>query len=440
MVPAARSHPGRVGQKGGASRVRHRQCRRDRLRRRGPPLRRRRPRPGAIAQPPASSAHWLGRGWRGDRVLRRGGGQPAVPLRGRPLAAAHGRAPWPAPVHPGQGRPPRRRPGIRGLLQRLPGGGRVALRTARRRGSPGPPARRARAGGRPHRPPGVGNELARGSPTGAVIARGTGLALRPPRQRGGTCPLGHGLALAGARDRAQGGPHLCHGVRPHGPLSRVPVRHLPSATPGLDARPLPRALRAHPQAGGRGPHRAHRQHVGGGGLQHPVGRVPGAPDRLRQAVLPRRARRGDGRRLAARRLRVLGGAAPDHAARRGPAVPDPEAVLEPIQRHAPPHVLVGRDRRVAGPHPLPASRHLRRGGDRPRAASRGGQLPRPRAREPLPLSLRLRRRRRRPHRHHARVRPPALGLGRTASAHHGGAAGLLRQGGGGDHRTGRLGG
>ena len=67
----------------------------------------------------------------------------------------------------------------------------------------------------------------------------------------------------------------------------------------------PDALGTDEGADRRGTPRAHREHVGRGRLQHPLGRVTRPPDRPRQALLPRRARDRDQRRVVARRLRLL---------------------------------------------------------------------------------------------------------------------------------------
>ena len=172
----------------------------------------------------------------------------------------------------------------------------------------------------------------------------------------------------------------------------------------------------------------------------PVGRVPGPPDRLRQAVLPRRARDRDRRRVAARRVRLLGRPAPDHAPERYPVVPHPEALVEPVQRPPPPQLPLGGNRRLPGLHPLPAGRHLQRQRQRPRAPLRRGELQGPRACHPLALPVRLGRRRRRPDRRDARIGPAAGRHRRAAPPDHGGATALLHRGRGRDPRPGRLGG
>ena len=234
------------------------------------------------------------------------------------------------------------------------------------------------------------------------------------------------MALAAARDGPQVRPHLLHRPRPDGPLPRVPLRRLPGPAPGLDARPLPGPLGADEGADRRGAARAHRQHVGGGRLQHPLGRVAGPPDRPRQALLPRRVRDRDQRRLAARRVRLLGRPAPDHAAGRHPLVPHPEAVLEPVQRPAPPQLLLGGHRRLAGLHPLPAGGHLRRQRQRARAALRRRELQGPRPGLTVALPLRLGGRGRWPDRRDARVGPAAGRHRRGAAAQHGGTPGVLQ--------------
>ena len=118
------------------------------------------------------------------------------------------------------------------------------------------------------------------------------------------------------------------------------------------------------------PVRADRQHVGRGRLQHPVGRVAGAPDRARQALLPRRARPRDHRPLAPRRVRLLGRAPADPERGGHHVVPHAEDVVERDQPVPAQHVLVGGHRRHADPHALPARRHLQRRHERAASSRR----------------------------------------------------------------------
>ena len=80
------------------------------------------------------------------------------------------------------------------------------------------------------------------------------------------------------------------------------------------------------------------------------------------------------RRVAARRVRLFGFPAPDHAPERYPVVPHPEALVEPVQRASPPQLPVGRNRRLARLHTLPTCRHLQRKYERPGAPLRCREL------------------------------------------------------------------
>ena len=108
--------------------------------------------------------------------------------------------------------------------------------------------------------------------------------------------------------------------------------------------PLYERIRAQVRSG---PVRADRQHVGRGRLQHPVGRVARAPDRARQALLPRRVRPRDHRPLAPRRVRLLRRAPADPEGGGHHVVPHAEDVVERDQPLPAQHVLVGGDRRHA---------------------------------------------------------------------------------------------
>ena len=104
--------------------------------------------------------------------------------------------------------------------------------------------RRARAGLQHARAPRHLRQLASGT-AGARGAPGApACAGDAHREHRGPRPSGHRVALAPARDRPQVCPHVQHGARAHGPVSRIPVRGLPGATPGVDARPLSRSLGA----------------------------------------------------------------------------------------------------------------------------------------------------------------------------------------------------
>ena len=168
------------------------------------------------------------------------------------------------------------------------------------------------------------------------------------------------VAVADPRDEAQVRAHVLERAAPHGGLPRVPLLRVAGAAVRVDEGALSAALRAHARAGRGRPVRADRQHVGRGRLQHPVGRVARAPDRARQAVLPRRVRPGDHRPLAPRRVRLLRRAPADPEGGGHHVVPDPEDVVERDQPLPAQHVLVGGHRRHAHPHALPARRHLQR--------------------------------------------------------------------------------
>ena len=136
-------------------------------------------------------------------------------------------------------------------------------------------------------------------------------------------------------------------------------------------RPLPRALRADPAAGGRGPLRPGRRHVGRVRHQHARRRGAGPAVRGRASASSSRssassaARSGCPTRSATprrcRRSSRLAGVA---------LVPHPEDLVERDQPDAAPHLLVGGHRRHPAVHPLPAGRHLQLRPVRARAGPR----------------------------------------------------------------------
>src|SRR5205085_1231396 len=97
-----------------------------------------------------------------------------------------------------------------------------------------------------------------------------------------------------------------------------------------------------------------RRDVGGAGLQPAVRRVARAPAAARPALVrapPRPALHGA---VAARRLRLHRAAAAADAARGHVAVPDAEAVLEPLHEPRAPHLHLAGSGRLAGADALPA--------------------------------------------------------------------------------------
>ena len=158
---------------------------------------------------------------------------------------------------------------------------------------------------------------------------------------------GHRLAVAAGRDLPQGRAHvqLADGV--HGALPGVPVRLLAGPAVRLDPRAQPRPLRADPPPGRGRALGAGRRHVDRAGLQPAVGRVARPPVPVRTTVLRAGVRPPLQRVLEPRRVRLQRPAAADHARRRDRPVPDPEAVVEPLQPAAAPHVHLAGDRRLA---------------------------------------------------------------------------------------------
>ena len=233
----------------------------------------------------------------------------------------------------------------------------------------------------------------RGDPEGASrpperLARPRALGDRPRAHR-------HRVAVAAGRDAAKDGAdvQLADGV--HGPLPGVPVRLLAGPAVRLDPRAEPRPLSPDPRARRGGAVGARRRHVDRARLQPAVGRVARPPVPARPAVLRARARAPLPRVLEPRRLRLQRPAPADHARGRDRALPHPEALVEPVQRAAAPHVHVAGDRRLRGARPLPARRHLQRdrrgrGASPERARLQGS---RPLGSQPAPVRLRRRRRR-----------------------------------------------
>ena len=167
------------------------------------------------------------------------------------------------------------------------------------------------------------------------LARPRALGDRPRAHR-------HRVAVAAGRDAAKDGAdiQLADGV--HGPLSGVPVRLLAGPAVRLDPRAEPRPLSPDPRARRGGAVGARRRHVDRAGLQPAVGRVARPPVPARPAVLRARARAPLPRVLEPRRLRLQRPAPADHARGRDRALPHPEALVEPVQRAAAPHVHRGR--------------------------------------------------------------------------------------------------
>ena len=170
---------------------------------------------------------------------------------------------------------------------------------------------------------------------------------RAPRERDRPRAHRQRVAVADPRDQAQVRAHVLQRAAPHGRLPRVPLLRVAGAAVHLDQGELSAPLRTDPGPGARRAVRARGEHVGGGRLQHPVGRVARAPDRARQAVLPRRARPRDHRPVAPRRVRLLRRAAADPGRGGHHVVPHAEDVVERDQPLPAPHLLVGGDRRHA---------------------------------------------------------------------------------------------
>ena len=208
-------------------------------------------------------------------------------------------------------------------------------------------------------------------------------------------PYRHRVAVAAGRDAAQAGAHLQLADRLHGALPGVPVRLLAGPAVRLDPHAEPRPVRAHPPARRGRQVAARRRHVGRAGLQPAVGRVARPPVPARPAVLRARAWPPLPRVLEPGRVRLQRPAPADHARRRDRPLPDPEALVEPVQPAAAPHVHVAGDRRLGGARPLPARRHLQRDRRGRRAPPERARLQgsRPLGAQPAPVRLRRRRRR-----------------------------------------------
>ena len=210
-----------------------------------------------------------------------------------------------------------------------------------------PAAGRPRAGLRSPRPAGHPLVVARRGTPGARPPRRSGRPRHPPGQRGGPRPPGHRLAVAAPGDRAQVRPDLLHGA---GLMDRYPEYHFVVSQaqhlawmrdhyPGLCSTA---SRSASPRAGSN---------------------PPAACGWRRTATSPRASRwcarssTGSaststssacetddvwlpdvfGYSAALPQIMQLGGVAP---------VPHPEAVVEPVQRHAPPQLLLGGHRRA----------------------------------------------------------------------------------------------
>ena len=360
---------------------------------RGHAVDRRALRPGPEHQPDGRADRCAGAGVGGRRRAARPAGRAGLQRQvrqARPavrLARAGGARPLPdRPLRPrGVGAAPR--------LRRAPpaGGGR---RERARRVVGGPAAGRAErglqrlVGGRPGELGALAGDPRRAAGPPQRLARAPPVGDRPRAP-------GHGLAVAVGRDLPQGRPHvqLADGV--HGALPGVPVRLLAGPAVRLDPRAQPRPLRADPPPGRGRALGAGRRHVDRAGLQPAVGRVARPPVSVRTTVLRAGVRPPLQRVLEPRRVRLQRPAAADHARRRDRPVPDPEAVLEPLQPAAVPHVHLAGDRRLAGARALPAGRHVQRHGRDRRAAPHRARVQGPRPLRPQPAGVRLGRRRRR---------------------------------------------
>ena len=152
--------------------------------------------------------------------------------------------------------------------------------------------RRRPAGRRRHR-----GGRARAAAYGARQARER---QRPPALRRRARPHRLGLAVAGARDRAQGRADVRERLRPHRARGAVRLRRVVGAAVRLAAGVLPRPVRAGARARAGGPVRPGRRHVGR--VRHQPARRRGARAAVRagQGLLLRRARRGHRRRSGCR--------------------------------------------------------------------------------------------------------------------------------------------
>ena len=181
-----------------------------------------------------------------------------------------------------------------------------------------------------------------------------------PHRRHRARPHRHRVAVADAGDGTQVRPHVLVGGaaarrRPSAPLRRF-------AGPAVRVGPPARAGAVRPdqaEGGGR-PVDPGRRAVGGGRHEPAVGREPGPTDRARPALLRGALRRALHRDVDPRRVRLPRRAPSAVPRRRHGALRHPEAVVEPHEPLPPPHVLVGRARRVTRADPLPARRHVQR--------------------------------------------------------------------------------
>ena len=194
----------------------------------------------------------------------------------------------------------------------------------------------------------------------AAVLASPAYAERAPGARGRARAHRLGLAVAGAGDGAQGGPHVRQRGGAAGGGRATGLRGVLGPAVRVAGRAPPGAVRAGPRPGRGRAVRAGRRDVGGVGHEHARRRGAGPTVRGRQAVLPGAARGGAPGGLAARLVRLLRGAAADHRRGRLPLVPHPEDLLERDERDAAPHVPVGGHRRHPDLHPLPAGGHLQR--------------------------------------------------------------------------------
>ena len=396
---------------------------------------------------------------RDGRPADRGRGQSDPAVVDHAVAAADGRlrrsANLPARSGRARGRAPRRRSALlrpaRAVAAarhdgpqrdagRQPAAEQPAVRGAGpERGPLGGAAGRAHRGvrsGRRRRRRRIGRSGAHGV---GARARAEGRGRRAEGERGRARAHRLGVAVAGPRDEAQVRAHLLECAAPHGGLPGVPVLRVAGAAVRVDEGALPVALRAHPGPGGGGPVRADRQHVGGGRLQHPVGRVPRPPDRARQAVLHGRVRPRDHRPLAPRRVRLLGGPAADPRRGGGDVVRDAEDVVERDEPVPAQHVLVGGHRRHAHARALPARRHLQRRHERARG-SEGRPAVRAEGRvTAVAVPVRVRGRRRGTDAGDAGIGAPHAGSRRCAARRDGHRRVVLGRGSGGGARRAGLG-
>ena len=338
-----------------------------------------------------------GRRGRARRALRRGGFEPggvrAGSVQAHPPGRPAHRIARPALRHPPDGPRRLRRGGPRSRprprrVARVAGG--AAGRATTESDPPGTGRR-----SRPARPPGRprhGRRRARcpcrraGPSCFSVRARGVGCRARPHRL---------GLAVAGPRDRAQGGPH--HGVhdRAHRRDRRLRLRHVERPAVRLGQGAPARGVVADRRRSAVGAVPALGWDVGGERHRDAVRRVDGAPVPLRAAVLRRRARGPVEGRVAARQLRLLARPATAGATSRVRVVLHAEDLVEPGQHLPAPHLPVGGHRRLAGADPLPADGHLQLRAVGRRARAGRPPVPRPPDRVGLDRPGRLGRWRRR---------------------------------------------